>query len=146
MFTDNSSGMSILSHCQMGIAKAERARVGGGGFCFGLGVFLVGWFSFSLPVAIQGVLLVILYCSTLCLFILWNPTLFHGGWLIKGPRQAQSYQQSPTQPPAPGCSWFIAEPTPMFTNLLPCTLFLFAERAEEAQVWSQEIHSTPSHC
>ena len=41
---------------------------------------------FSLPVAILGSLLVMLCCGTLCLFFLCHVTLFHSGWLIKGPQ------------------------------------------------------------
>lgn len=68
----------------------------------GSGCFFVCFFS--LPVAIPGVLLC---CSTLCLFILWNPTLFHGGCPIKRPwvyiqSQPWFYQQRLTQPLAPG--------------------------------------------
>lgn len=61
MFTDNSSGMSILSHCQMGIVKAERARAGGVGFVSVWGFFwLVG---FLFPCQWQYKVCCLLYCT-----------------------------------------------------------------------------------
>lgn len=76
------------------------------GFRVGL-VFFFFWLIFFFLASGTARCVVILYCSILCLLILWNPILFMVGGSLKGPQvfiqsQSQFYQQPLTQPLASG--------------------------------------------